>query len=72
MKRFKGEQFNEMARKGYFKDVDIAQCAMIAYYPFFYVESGTRTFEKIITLDDDTDKLLAELLNEGMTYDHNV
>lgn len=45
---------------------------MTAYYPFFYVESGTRTFEKIITLDDDTDKLLAELLNEGMTYDHEI
>lgn len=72
MKRFEGEEFNKMVRDGYLEGVDFAQCAMVAYYPFFHVESGTRTFEKIITLDDETDKLLVDLLNEGMVYEHQI
>lgn len=72
MKRYSGEELIELLNDGYLTTYKYNGIDDVVCYPHMYVRTTSSDIDQILTLDDNMEKQLLELRDEGMTYEHDI
>lgn len=71
MRRYAGKELIELLNDGYLPDYEYHSNDVLCY-PHMHVRTSASDLDQILTLDDDMERQLLELRDEGMTYEHDI